>query len=190
MARKKMDPEQTTENAEAPESAAEAAAESAEAAAEPSAPAETPAENTEPSAEETLAELKDQHLRLAAEYDNYRKRTAKEREQLYSMAKASTVEAILPVYDNLALAVAQESSDAQYKKGVEMIARQLDEVFAKLGVSEIPAARGDAFDPALHNAVMHIEDPELQENRIAAVFQKGFKVGDKVIHHAVVQVAN
>ncbi len=137
-----------------------------------------------------LSEQKEKFLRLAAEYDNYRKRTAKEREQLYNLAKASTIEALLPVYDNIALSVAQESTDAQYKKGVEMIARQLDEVFAKLGVSEIAAQRGDAFDPELHNAVMHIEDPELQENRIAAVFQKGFKAGDKVIRHAVVQVAN
>ena len=185
MAKKKNEPapeaEETTQAApETPETPEPA--ETAETAA-----AEKPAEKT-PADE--LAELKDQHLRLAAEYDNYRKRTAKEREQLYSLAKASTVEAILPVYDNIALAVAQDSTDEQYKKGVVMIARQLDEVLAKLGVSEIAAQRGDPFDPALHNAVMHVEDPELQENRIAAVFQKGFQLGDKVIRHSVVQVAN
>ena len=183
MAKKKTEAEPVPETpAGQPEETAAPETEPAAETAEPAA--------AEPTAADELAELKDQHLRLAAEYDNYRKRTAKEREQLYNLAKASTIEALLPVYDNIALAVAQESTDAQYKKGVEMIARQLDEVFAKLGVSEIAAQRGDAFDPELHNAVMHIEDPELQENRIAAVFQKGFKAGDKVIRHAVVQVAN
>ncbi len=159
--------------------------------------AENAAEAAVESAQEALDklkgefdELKDQYLRLAAEYDNYRKRTAKEREQLYSLAKASTVEALLPVYDNVELAVKQETKDEQYKQGVAMIARQLDDVFAKLGVTEIPAARGDEFDPELHNAVMHTEDETLDANRIAGVFQKGFSIEGKVIRHAVVQVAN
>jgi len=167
---------------------------------EPAAAEET-AENTVSEAEDTaaaeleklkkeLADLKDQHLRLAAEYENYRKRTAKEREQLYSLAKAATVESILPVYDNIELAVKQETQDEQYKQGVLMIARQFDDSLAKLGVSAIPAERGTAFDPELHNAVMHLEDDTLGESCIAAVFQKGFTLENKVIRHAVVQVAN
>ena len=132
---------------------------------------------------------KDQFLRLAAEYDNYRKRTAKEKEGLWTSAKADTVQAFLPVYDNLERALKQDTADAAFKKGVEMTMNQLKEVFARLGVTEIEA-QGQPFDPNLHNAVMHIEDENLGENTIAQVFQAGFMLGEKVIRFAMVQVAN
>ena len=132
---------------------------------------------------------KDQFLRLAAEYDNYRKRTAKEKESLWTDAKADTVQAFLPVYDNLERALKQETADEAYKKGVEMTMNQLKEVFARLGVTEIEA-QGQPFDPNLHNAVMHIEDENLGENTVAQVFQAGFMLGEKVIRFAMVQVAN
>ena len=145
-------------------------------------------EETGPSAEEALIP-KEQFLRLAAEYDNYRKRTAREKENLWTEAKADTVQAFLPVYDNLERALKQDTADEAYKKGVEMIMAQLKEVFAKLGVTEIEA-QGQPFDPNLHNAVMHIEDENLGENTVAQVFQAGFMLGEKVIRFAMVQVAN
>ena len=136
-----------------------------------------------------LAEAADKYLRLAAEYDNYRKRTAKEKEAAWGEAKAQTVAAFLPVFDNLERAMKQETADEAYKKGVEMTMNQLKEVFAKLGVTEIDA-QGKPFDPNLHNAVMHIEDENLGENIVAQVFQAGFMLGEKVIRFAMVQVAN
>ncbi len=145
-------------------------------------------EETGPSAEEALIP-KEQFLRLAAEYDNYRKRTAREKENLWTEAKADTVQAFLPVYDNLERALKQDTADEAYKKGVEMIMAQMKEVFAKLGVTEIEA-QGQTFDPNLHNAVMHIEDENLGENTVAQVFQAGFMLGEKVIRFAMVQVAN
>ena len=132
---------------------------------------------------------KDQFLRLAAEYDNYRKRTAKEKESLWTDAKADTVQAFLPVYDNLERALKQDTADEAFKKGVEMTMNQLKEVFARLGITEIEA-EGKPFDPNLHNAVMHIEDENLGENTVAQVFQVGFMLGEKVIRFAMVQVAN
>ena len=132
---------------------------------------------------------KDQFLRLAAEYDNYRKRTAKEKESLWTDAKADTVQAFLPVYDNLERALKQDTADEAFKKGVEMTMNQLKEVFARLGITEIEA-EGKPFDPNLHNAVMHIEDENLGENTVAQVFQAGFMLGEKVIRFAMVQVAN
>ncbi len=148
-------------------------------------------EPTQPQAEapQEQAQTDERYLRLAAEYDNYRKRTAKEKEALWSTAKADTVAAFLPVYDNLERAVKQETADEAYKKGVEMTMNQLKEVFAKLGVTEIPAL-GEPFDPNLHNAVMHIDDENFGENTISQVFQAGFQCGDKVIRFAMVQVAN
>ena len=131
----------------------------------------------------------DAYLRLAAEFDNFRKRTTKEKEASYGNGKADTVAKLLPVYDNLERALNQETADAAYKKGVEMTMTELVKIFTSLGV-EIFGNAGDSFDPALHNAVMHIENEELGENTIAAVFQKGFKLGDKVIRFAMVQVAN
>ena len=140
-------------------------------------------------AQQALAQEHDSYLRLAAEYDNYRKRSQKEKDNLYTEIRSETVEKFLPVYDNLERALAQETQDAAFKKGVEMTMNQLVSVMEKLGV-EIFGAAGDHFDPQLHNAVMHIEDESLGENVIAEVFQKGFKVGEKVVRFAMVKVAN
>ena len=131
----------------------------------------------------------DAHLRLAAEYDNFRKRTIKEKEASYSNGKADAVAKMLPVYDNLERALNQPTEDAAYKKGVEMTMTELVKIFTGLGV-EIFGEKGDQFDPNLHNAVMHIDDETMEENTIAMVFQKGFKIGDKVVRFAMVQVAN
>ena len=131
----------------------------------------------------------DQFLRLAAEFDNFRKRTIKEKEASYGLGKADTVGKFLPVYDNMERALNQPTEDAAYKKGVEMTMAELVKILTGLGV-EIFGSVGDSFDPELHNAVMHIENEELGENTIAAVFQKGFKLGDKVVRFAMVQVAN
>ncbi len=131
----------------------------------------------------------DQFLRLAAEFDNFRKRTVKEKEASYGNGKADAVAKMLPVYDNLERALQQETADAAYKKGVEMTMNELVKIFTALGV-EIFGNVGETFDPNLHNAVMHIESEELPENTIATVFQKGFKIGDKVVRFAMVQVAN
>ena len=131
----------------------------------------------------------DAHLRLAAEYDNFRKRTIKEKEASYGNGKADAVAKLLPVYDNLERALNQPTEDAAYKKGVEMTMNELVKIFTGLGV-EIFGNVGEEFDPNLHNAVMHIDSEELGENTIAMVFQKGFKIGDKVVRFAMVQVAN
>lgn len=140
-------------------------------------------------AQQALAQEHDSYLRLAAEYDNYRKRSQKEKDNLYTEIRSETVEKFLPVYDNLERALAQETQDAAFKKGVEMTMNQLVSVMEKLGVESFGAA-GESFDPQLHNAVMHIEDESLGENVIAEVFQKGFKVGEKVVRFAMVKVAN
>ena len=131
----------------------------------------------------------DSYLRLAADYDNFRKRTVKEKEASYGNGRADTIGKLLPVYDNLERALNQPTEDAAYKKGVEMTVNELVKIFTGLGV-EIFGEAGDAFDPNLHNAVMHIDDESLGENTISQVFQKGFKLGDKVIRFAMVQVAN
>ena len=152
---------------------------------------DAPAEEkvAEPSLEEELLKWRDTAMRTAAEYDNYRKRSQKEKESLYTDIRSETVEKFLPVYDNLERALAQETQDAAFKKGVEMTMNQLVSVMEKLGVVSFGAA-GEVFDPQLHNAVMHVEDEALGENVIAEVFQKGFKVGEKVVRFAMVKVAN
>ena len=131
----------------------------------------------------------DAHLRLAADYDNFRKRSIKEKEQSYGNGKADAVEKLLPVYDNLERALNQPTEDAAYKKGVEMTMTQLVNIFTGLGV-EIFGQVGDTFDPNIHNAVMHTEDDTVAENTITQVFQKGFKLGEKIVRFAMVQVAN
>ena len=131
----------------------------------------------------------DAYLRLAAEYDNFRKRTAKEKEQSYTNGKCDAVEKLLPVYDNLQRALKQETADAAFKKGVEMTMAELVKILTGLGV-EIFGVEGEEFDPNLHNAVMHIDDENYGENVICQVFQQGFKLGDKVVRFAMVQVAN
>ena len=139
--------------------------------------------------EEKYNAERDAHLRVAAEFDNFRKRTIKEKEASYGNGKADAVAKMLPVYDNLERALQQETADIAYKKGVEMTMTQLIKIFSDLGV-EIFGNVGDAFDPNLHNAVMHIEDETVEENTIVQVFQKGFKIGEKVVRFAMVQVAN
>ena len=131
----------------------------------------------------------DAHLRLAAEYDNFRKRTVKEKEASYGLGRADAVAKLLPVYDNLERALNQPTEDAAYKKGVEMTMTELVKIFTGLGV-EIFGNAGEEFDPNLHNAVMHTEDENFGENTISMVFQKGFKIGEKVVRFAMVQVAN
>ena len=139
--------------------------------------------------EEKYNAERDAHLRVAAEFDNFRKRTVKEKEASYGNGKADAVAKILPIYDNLERALNQPTEDAAYKKGVEMTMNELVKIFTSLGV-EIFGNVGDAFDPNLHNAVMHIDSEELGENTIAQVFQKGFKIGEKIVRFAMVQVAN
>ena len=131
----------------------------------------------------------DAHLRLAADYDNFRKRSLKEKEQSYGNGKADAVEKLLPVYDNLERALNQPTEDAAYKKGVEMTMTQLVSILNGMGV-EIFGEPGETFDPNIHNAVMHTEDDSVAENTITQVFQKGFKLGDKIVRFAMVQVAN
>lgn len=139
--------------------------------------------------QEQLDQEREAHLRLAAEYDNFRKRTQKEKDCSYQNGRADTVEKLLPVYDNLERALNQPTQDAAFKKGVEMTMNELVKIFASLEV-EIFGAAGETFDPNLHNAVMHTEDESAGENTISQVFQKGIKVGEKVVRFAMVQVAN
>ena len=137
-----------------------------------------------------LESVKDQFTRLAAEYDNYRKRTTKEKDGIYQDAKADTIKAFLAVYDNLERAAATEGDDeSPHKKGLLMIFQQYKDILTKLGVMEIEA-KGQPFDPERMEAVMHIDDEGFGENEVAQVFQAGFMLGDKVIRHAIVQVAN
>ncbi len=139
--------------------------------------------------EKENAELNDRYLRVCAEYDNFRRRSQKEREALYADIKADTITKFLPVYDNLERALKQGTEDEAYRKGVEMIMNQFNATMEKLGVTEIDCL-GQKFDPTLHNAVMHVDDPEKGENEIVDVFQKGFMIGDKVVRFAMVKVAN
>lgn len=157
--------------------------------------AETAEETPNPLLEElealkqNLTDQEDKFLRLAAEYDNYRRRSQKEKESAWSDSKAETAAAFLPVYDNLERALKQDTADEAYKKGVEMTMTQLKEVLSKLGIQEIPAL-GETFDPNLHNAVMHVEDEGAGENTIVEVFQAGFRTEEKVIRFSMVKVAN
>ena len=168
-------------------------AEEVEAAVEETA-AETPAEETAEKSEaevlaENLAELNEKYLRLAAEYDNYRKRTAKEKEGIYANARIDTVTAFLGVHDNLERGIRQYEEGSTHRQGLEMIMKQFDTALESLGVTEIQA-EGAEFDPNIHNAVMHVEDENLGENTVAEVFEKGFMLGDKVLRFATVKVAN
>ena len=145
-------------------------------------------------AEQMLKETEDRLLRLRAEYDNFRKRSQKEKDGMFADGAISVVAAILPVMDNLerALSAAQqspESGEEGLRKGIEMTHQQFRDILEKLGVTVIKTS-GEAFDPALHNAVMHIEDEEVGENIIVEEFQKGYLYKDKVVRHAMVKVAN
>ena len=138
---------------------------------------------------EELKGANDRYLRLLAEYDNYRKRSQKEKDSLYADIKSDTVAKFLPVYDNLVRALAQSTEDRAYRRGVEMIMAQFNTTLEKLGATRIESL-GQKFDPNLHNAVMHVEDEEKGENEIVEVFQEGFMMGEKVIRFAMVKVAN
>ena len=175
----------------------EEAAASAETAAEPESPAE-PASAEEPAEEPRdekaewearLKEEQDKYLRLAAEYDNYRKRSIKERDALRDDIRSAAIADLLPVYDNLERALSAECSDEAFYKGIEMTMSKLRAIFESMGVSEIPAV-GETFDPSVHNAVMHIEDDQYGPGEIVQEFQKGFRLGDKIIRFSMVQVAN
>ena len=174
-----------------PETEAEetAAAEAAEQEAAEQTPAEEAA--ADPVAELTaqVAQEHENYMRLAAEYDNFRKRTQKEREALYTDVKAETVGKLLSVFDNLQRAMAQETADEAYKKGVEMTVKELEKVLDGMGISTFGQV-GDTFDPNFHNAVMQRDDENFGESTICEVFQIGYKCGDKVIRHAMVVVAN
>ncbi len=178
---KKKEPEQKPETQEQPPEAAQ--------------PEETKKEETSQETEleklqKEFEEHKQQHLRVLAEYDNFRKRSQNEKNAIYNNAVSDTVQAILPIADNIERALSQENASAEdMKKGVEMIENQIKACFEKLGLEEMGQV-GETFDPNLHNAVSHIEDESLGENVIAAVYQKGYKLGDRVVRHAMVQVAN
>ena len=169
------------------EEAGKEAAPEAETAAEPE-KAEAKDAEAKPK-DDALAAMNDKYLRLCAEYDNFRKRSQKEKDALYDDIKANTLKAFLPVYDNLVRALNQSTEDEAYKKGVEMIMAEFKKTMEKLGVTEMDCL-GQKFDPAFHNAVMHVEDEEKGENEIVEVFQQGFMLGDKVIRFAMVKVAN
>ncbi len=139
--------------------------------------------------EEEYRQLNDRYLRTLAEYDNFRKRSSKEREAIYPEAKADTVKEFFTVADSFSRALSFECADAEFKKGMEMIHTALLGAFQKLGV-EAFGKPGETFDPSLHNAVMHVEDDSLGENTIAEVFQEGYRMGDKVLRYAMVKVAN
>ena len=173
-------------------SAAQSATEEIEAEEAKTEEAKTEAPKTEEPKPDPAAEyaaLNDKYLRLCAEYDNFRKRSQKEKDSLYADIKAETLKKFLPVYDNLVRALDQSTEDEAYRRGVEMIMTQFNTTMEKLGVTEIESL-GQKFDPAFHNAVMHVEDAEKGENEIVEVFQKGFIMGDKVIRFAMVKVAN
>ena len=137
----------------------------------------------------TYDTLTDKYLRLTVEYENFRKRSQREKEAVYPDAVAATVEKFLQVVDNFERAMACETQDKEYKKGVDLIYSSLLDTLQKLQV-EAYAQVGDSIEPELHNAVMHVEDENFGENVISAVFQKGYKIGERVIRHAMVQVAN
>lgn len=149
--------------------------------------------SSEPSAlekaQQAQAQEHEQYLRLAAEYDNFRKRSQREKDAIYHDAVADTAKKLLPVYDNLERALKTETSDEAFRKGVEMTMTELKKIMDGLGIKAFGAA-GEPFDPEKHNAVMHIDDEALGENVIAEVFQNGFTMGDKVIRFAMVKVAN
>ncbi|MCI9551656.1 MAG: nucleotide exchange factor GrpE [Oscillospiraceae bacterium] len=184
MAKEKKNQEPIPE--EVPAQAGEAEEQVQDAAQETQDPAQ---ETVQDDKGQLLAEAADKYLRLAAEYDNYRKRTAKEKESAWSEAKAQTVAAFLPVYDNLERALKQPTADEAYKKGVEMTMKGLQDALTGLGVEVIPAL-GETFDPNRHNAVMHCDDEEAGESTIVEVFQQGFLCGDRVIRFSMVKVAN
>lgn len=199
MSKKKheMEPEQELPvedlKAEAEQAAEQTAEQNAEQTpAEPETAAaeqETEAAPQQPDTAQQLKAAEDRYMRLAAEYDNFRKRSARERDALFADVRSDTVVKFLPVYDNLLRAIAMTPEGDPGRKGIEMTLTQFETVLTKLGVTPIEAL-GQSFDPALHNAVMHTEDPEQGESVVVEEFEKGFKMGDKVIRFSMVKVAN
>lgn len=180
----KAEAEQAAEQT-AEQNAEQTPAEPETAAAEP----ETEAAPQQPDTAQQLKAAEDRYMRLAAEYDNFRKRSARERDALFADVRSDTVVKFLPVYDNLLRAIAMTPEGDPGRKGIEMTLTQFETVLTKLGVTPIEAL-GQSFDPALHNAVMHTEDPEQGESIVVEEFEKGFKMGDKVIRFSMVKVAN
>ena len=187
----------TSESQQEPEIKSEAKAEAKKAEEKPSGKKQDKKESKgagekkeeQSSPAEELKGANDRYLRLLAEYDNYRKRSQKEKDNLYADIKSDTVAKFLPVYDNLVRALAQSTEDEAYRRGVEMIMTQFNTTLEKLGATKIECL-GQKFDPSLHNAVMHVVDEEKGENEIVEVFQEGFMMGEKVIRYAMVKVAN
>lgn len=195
MSKKKheMEPEQELPVEDLKAEAEQAAEQNAEQTpAEPETAAaeqETEAAPQQPDTAQQLKAAEDRYMRLAAEYDNFRKRSARERDALFADVRSDTVVKFLPVYDNLLRAIAMTPEGDPGRKGIEMTLTQFETVLTKLGVTPIEAL-GQSFDPALHNAVMHTEDPEQGESVVVEEFEKGFKMGDKVIRFSMVKVAN
>ena len=182
-------PEETGENVPAEEETAAETVEETASEEETEKETENAPDAELDQAKKDLAAEKDKYLRLLAEYDNYRKRSARERDNIYADVKADTLTKLLPVFDNLERALRHPTADEAYRKGVEMTMNQFLETLKAMGVTPIEA-EGKTFDPTLHNAVMHTEDPEKGEQEIVQEFQKGFKMGDRVIRFSMVQVAN
>lgn len=172
-----------------PEETAEPAEETEKEAAEKTAEPEAEQPDELETLKKQVAELNDKLLRTAAEYDNFRRRSQKEKEAIYSDSKVEIIGKLLPVIDNFERASAAEADPENYKKGIEMTVKQLLDALTAMGV-EAYGATGESFDPNIHNGVMHVDDETLEENVIADVFIKGYKMGDKVIRHASVKVAN
>ena len=185
-------PEQEAKNQEAEERETPPEQGAQNDAAEDAKAAEAKTEEAAPQPDDCASKLAaehDRYLRLAAEYDNYRKRSQRERDSIFNDVRSDTVTKFLPVYDNLVRALEQSTADEAYRKGVEMIMTQFKDILSRLGVTEIESV-GKTFDPALHNAVMHDTDESQGENIIVQELQKGFKMGDKVIRFAMVKVVN
>ena len=190
---KKQNTAKEPEKKEEPETAAEQPEETAEETAEEITEEQAAPEKEQPDETEALkkqlADANDKLLRTAAEYDNFRRRSQKEKEAIYADSKAEIIGKLLPVIDNFERASAAEADPENYKKGIEMTVKQLLDALSAMGVEAYGAA-GEEFDPNIHNGVMHVDDETLEENVIADVFIKGYKMGDKVIRHASVKVAN
>ena len=186
---KAENPVPETEETKAPETEPENTAEQTEPEAADKAPEDPPKEDPVKALEAKLAELNDRYLRTLAEYENFRRRTQKEKEALFGDGKAEDIGKILPALDNFERAAAADGDFETYKKGVEMTVTGLMDILKAMGL-EAFGEKGEPFDPNVHNGVMHEDNNELEENVISDVFLKGYKLGDRVIRHATVKVAN
>ena len=195
MAKQKKDPASEQEEQKlSEEQTQESLSDSTEEEKQENTDGEKPEKNTAESEtdklQKELAAAKEAHIRTLAEYDNYRKRSTREKQAAYGDAKADCIKELLPMMDNFERAIAAEATDVEgFKKGVEMIFKNFGDVLSKLGV-EAFGEKGEKFDPNIHNGVMHVEDEELPENSVAEVFSKGYKLGDRILRPAMVKVAN